>query len=352
MNGNVTQWNVMIRNLITGNPNELRLMDVESKLRMVDIGALKKDGRHFNTQPGIQWINDAFQTRIEAMEAELRTIINPVTRGSPAGRVRSHVPQALVNGLGPLTTEANVVQPSHSSDGRERLGTSPAPRGQFLENGLGTRGGPQQVAPQVTANTLSQHSRASPARGTSLADLAAVINTSRVSEIVRIRADPSRWGRYKADMAIELSMKTLTCRADARRMLNGVDPTVSGRDRIAGVDWLLAEEKQFSSATTLQLVELEGLPGDNTIGPMNTRSLTDVRYQVRERAPPKSRGNFLVENRPNNGHHKMGKQFARPPASIQETTPESHQWKVTKEATRTWNHQMETACLQLMTLRK
>ena len=73
MNRNVTQWNVMIRNLTTGNPNELRLMEVENTLRMVDHGALTKDGIHFNTQPGVQWIDDAFQTRIEEMEAELRT---------------------------------------------------------------------------------------------------------------------------------------------------------------------------------------------------------------------------------------------------------------------------------------
>ena len=40
------------------------------------------------------------------MEAELRTTVNPVTRVSTARMVRSHVPQALVNRLGPLTTEA------------------------------------------------------------------------------------------------------------------------------------------------------------------------------------------------------------------------------------------------------
>ena len=111
----------MIRNLTTGNHNELRLMDVANTLRMVDHGALTKDGIHFNTRPGIQWINDAFQTRIEEMEAELRIMVNPVTRGSPACRVRSYVPQAFVNRLGPLTTEANVVQPSPSSNVRERL---------------------------------------------------------------------------------------------------------------------------------------------------------------------------------------------------------------------------------------
>ena len=82
MKRNVTQWKVMIKNLTTGNPNELRLMDV---------GALTKYGIHFKTQSGIQWINDTFQTRIEDMEAELRTMVNPGTRGSSVSRVRSHV---------------------------------------------------------------------------------------------------------------------------------------------------------------------------------------------------------------------------------------------------------------------
>ena len=49
------------------------------------------------------------------------------------------------------------------------------------------------------------------------------------------------------------------------------------------------------------------------MGPLNTRSLTDVRHQVRERAPPNRRGKFLVENRLNNRHHRMGMQFAKPP---------------------------------------
>ena len=34
----------------------------------------------------------------------------------------------------------------------------------------------------------------------------------------------------------------------------------------------MAEEEQFSSATTLRLVDLEGLPRDNTIGALNMRS--------------------------------------------------------------------------------
>ena len=114
----------MIRDLTAENPNELRLMDVESALGMVDHSALMRDGIHFNTQSGIQRINNAFQTRREEMDAELRTMINPAARGSAAGRVRSQVPQPLANRLGPLARKANMMQPAPSSDMRERLGTS------------------------------------------------------------------------------------------------------------------------------------------------------------------------------------------------------------------------------------
>ena len=83
--------------------------------------------------------------------------------------------------------------------------------------------------------------------------------------------------------------------------------------RIPGVDWLLAEQEQFSSTTTLRHADLNGLPQDNTFGPLNTRSLTDVRQRARELTPPARRGKFQAENKPNNKHHKMYRQFAKPP---------------------------------------
>ena len=44
MNGNVTQWNTIISNLIANNPNEFRLMDIEYALRMVDHSAFTRSG--------------------------------------------------------------------------------------------------------------------------------------------------------------------------------------------------------------------------------------------------------------------------------------------------------------------
>ena len=127
------------------------------------------------------------------------------------------------------------------------------------------------------------------------------------------RSDPSHWGQYKTDMSAKLNMNTLTCREDAMRMTGGESPTVSRLYRILGVDWLLAEQEKFSSSTSLRHVDLNGLPHDNTFGPLNTRSLTDVRDRTRERTPPARKGKFQTENKPNNKHHKMYRQFAKPP---------------------------------------
>ena len=82
--------------------------------------------------------------------------------------------------------------------------------------------------------------------------------------------------------------------------MDGDGPTVSGLYRIPGVDWLSAEQEQFSSATTLRFVDLDGLPQDNTFGPLKTRYLMDVRMRARELTPPSQRGKFLIENKPNN----------------------------------------------------
>ena len=108
-------------------------------------------------------------------------------------------------------------------------------------------------------------------------------------------------------------MSTLTCREDARRMIGGDGPTVSRLYRIPGMDWLLTEQEQFSSLTTLRFVDFDGLPQDINFGPLNTRSLTDVRRRVRELTPPARKSKFLAENKPNNKHHKLYRQFSKPP---------------------------------------
>ena len=98
------------------------------------------------------------------------------------------------------------------------------------------------------------------------------------------------------------------------RIIGGESPTVSRLYRIPGVDWLLAEQEQFSSTTTLRHADLNGLPQDNTFGPLNTRSLTDIRQRARELTPPARKGKFQTDSKPNNKHHKINRQFDKPPS--------------------------------------
>ena len=302
--------------LVRTNPSELRLMDLETMLHMIDHLALTRDGIHFNTQQGRRWINDVFQTQIGEMVQELRTTYSLARTSSPGGgRVRDNGPESLANRLGPLAMETGGAAPvAPSSDVRERLGTARPPRRQSLESRLGRSVDQSQTSSQTVSRTSNPPATANPAS-------TANPSTSATSEegiepssvLLWNRPDPSGWGQYKTDMSTKLNMNTLTCRVDARRMMGGDRPTVSGLYRKPGVDWLLAEQEQFSSATTLRLVDLDELPQENTFGPLNNRSLTDVRRIAKELTPPSQKGKFLTENKPNNKHHKLYRQFSKPP---------------------------------------
>ena len=306
----------MIRSLVRNNPGELRLLDLENMLRMIDHIALTRDGIHFNTQQGRHWINDVFQTQLREVEQESRATSSLAWTSSTGGnRIRASVPESLVNHLGPLAMETATAAPiAPSSNVRERLGTAPPPRTQPLESRLGrsvdqNRNNSQTVSrrndPPATANPASAagpSTSAVPAEG-----------VEPGSVLLWNGSDPSHWGQYKTNMSTKLNMNTLTCREDAMRMIGGESPTVSRLYRIPAVDWLLAEQEQFSSTTTLQHADLNGLPQDNTFGPLNTRYLTDVRQRARKLTPPARKGKFQTDNKPNNKHHKMYRQFAKPP---------------------------------------
>ena len=67
MNGTVTRWNEMTRGMVRINPSELRLMDLENMLRMIDHLTLTWDGICFNTQQGRR-VPDA----VEGNEARIK----------------------------------------------------------------------------------------------------------------------------------------------------------------------------------------------------------------------------------------------------------------------------------------
>ena len=76
---------------------------------------------------------------------------------------------------------------------------------------------------------------------------------------------------------MKLNLQTVSFAADAMRMLNGARLSVNGLYSITGVDWLIAAGIKFSSITALRFADLEGLPSNNTMGPVNARPLQDVK---------------------------------------------------------------------------
>ena len=166
MNCNVTRWNEMTRGLVRTNPSELRLMDLENMLRMVDHLALTSDGIHFNTQQGRHWINDVFQTQLREMEQELRTTSSLArTSSTGGGRVRGNVPEPLANRLGPLAMETGATVPvAPSSDVRARLGTAPPPMTQPLESRLGRSVDQSQISSQTVSRRSDTSATATPLR--------------------------------------------------------------------------------------------------------------------------------------------------------------------------------------------
>ena len=230
MNGNVTRWNEMIRSLVRNNPGELRLLDLENMLRIIDHIALTRDGSHFNTQRGRHWVKDVFQTQLREVEQESRATSSLARTSSTGGnRIRASVPESLVNRLGPLAMEMAAAAPvAPSSNVKERLGTAPPPRTQPLESRLGrsvdqNRNNSQTVSrrndPPATANPASA---AGPSTSTVPAE-----GVEPGSVLLWNRPGPSHWGHYKTDISTKLNMNTLTCREDAMKMIGGESPTVS-----------------------------------------------------------------------------------------------------------------------------
>ena len=168
MNGNVTRWNEMTRSLVRSNHSELRLMDLEIMLRIVDHLALTRDGIHFNTQQGRHWINDVFQTQLREMEQELRTTSSLArTSSTGGGRVRGNVPESLADRLGPLAMETGAAAPvAPSSDVRKRLETAPPPRTQPLESRLGRSVDQNRTSSQTVSRRNDPPATADPASTT------------------------------------------------------------------------------------------------------------------------------------------------------------------------------------------
>ena len=287
--------------------------NLESTLRITEHLVLTRGGIHFDTLQGRRWINDTFQTKMEELEEELRrtdSLARITWNGR--GRVRSNVPEPLANRLGPLASEANNVTPAApSSYVKETLGFAPPPRRQPLESRI-VRPNDQNIKSSKTSTSASNFPVTIPAAaGNSSNNPEPAEGVDLTSVLLWNQLDPNAWGQYKDDMSVKLNVHALACRSDTRRMMKGKGPTLSGFYRMTGVNWLLAEQEQFSSATTLRIVELDKLPQDNAMGHLKTLSLTYVRQRALELIPHLRKGKFVAENNPNNKQQKMHRQFCK-----------------------------------------
>ena len=117
------------------------------------------------------------------------------------------------------------------------------------------------------------------------------------------RPIPSPWHVYKQNL-MKFNLQMVRFAADAMRMLNGAKLYVNGLYSIVGVDWLIAARLNFSSTTALRFADLEELPSNNTMGPVNARPLQDVRMNHGEGNREERPGRFLTTRAPIGKHVK------------------------------------------------
>ena len=94
--------------------------------------------------------------------------------------------------------------------------------------------------------------------------------------------------------------------------------SVNGLYSITGVDWLIAAGVNFNSTTALMFADLEGLPSNNTMSPVNARPLQDVKLNHDEGNREERSGRFLTTRAPIGQHVKMFRQVKTPPGHVKE----------------------------------
>ena len=117
---------------------------------------------------------------------------------------------------------------------------------------------------------------------------------------------------------MKLNLQRVSFAADAMSMLNGTRLSVNGLYSIIGVDWLIAAGINFSSTTASRFADLEGLPSNNTMGPVNLRPLQDVKLNHDEGNREERHGRSLTTRVPIGQHVKMFRQVTAPPGHVKE----------------------------------
>ena len=315
-NEGVVRWNNILRNLASRNAGRMILMDIEHELRAMDQDRLTTNGIHFDSIEGQAWLNRVFQERLDELEAELFDTGVLKEEGTVSDAViTTFVPPSLETRLGTVLAVTNYRQQSSSEPGQrtdvqDRLGEAPMRRTIHPRRRIGP------VNPiEETAGT-SRSDTSSDTRSETTSNSREERRPSRGS-LMWSRSIPSPWHVYK-DELMKLDLQRVSFIEDARRMLNGATLSVSRLYSITGVDWLIAASINFSSTTALRFADLEGLPSNNTMGPVNARPLQDVRLNHDEGNREERPGRFLTTRAPIGQHVKIFRQLTTPPGHVKE----------------------------------
>ena len=309
-NEGVVRWNNILRNLASRNAGRMILMDIEHELRAMDQARLTTDCIHFDSIEGQAWLNRVFQERLDELEAELFDTGVLQEEGTASDAViTTFVPPSLETRLGTVPAVTNYRQQSSSEPGQrtdvqDRLGEAPMRRTIHPRRRIGPVNPIEETAGTSRSDTRSETTSTSreerrPGRGS----------------LMWSRPIPSPWHVYK-DELMKLDLQRVSFIEDARRMLSGATLSVSRLYSITGVDWLIAASINFSSTTALRFADLEGLPSNNTMGPVNARPLQDVRLNHDEGNREERPGRFLVTRAPIGQHVKMFRQVSSPPGHV------------------------------------
>ena len=117
---------------------------------------------------------------------------------------------------------------------------------------------------------------------------------------------------------MKLNLQTVRFAADVMRMLKGARLSVNGLYSIAGVDWLMAAGINFSSTTALSFADLEELPSNNTMDPVNARPLQGVKLNHDEGNREERPASCLTTREPIGQHVKKFKQTRAPPGHVED----------------------------------
>ena len=292
----VVRWNNILINLASRNAGRMILTDIEHELRSMNQARLTTDGIHFDSIEGQAWLNRVFQERLDELEAELFDTGVLKEEGTASDAViTTFVPPSLETRLGTVPAVTNYRQQSSSEPGQrtdvqDRLEEAPMRRTIHPRRRIGpieeTAGTSRSDTRSETTSTSREERR--PRRGS----------------LMWSRPIPSPWHVYK-DELMKLDLQRVSFIEDARRMLNGATLSVS---RLYSIN--------FSSTTALRFADLEGLPSNNTMGPVNARPLQDVRLNHDEGNREERPGRFLVTRAPIGQHVKMFKQLSSPPGHV------------------------------------